>query len=95
MSPDIFDFEVGLKVSAQIKPAGRVKPGELPAAEVACTTYTGPHEGLPAAWGGLTEWIEALGHKPAGDLWEIHSAGPQSMPDSADWRTELYRPFKD
>ena len=30
MSPDTFDFELGVKVSAPVKAAGRVKPGELP-----------------------------------------------------------------
>ena len=30
MSPDTFDFELGVKVSAPVKAAGRVKPGQLP-----------------------------------------------------------------
>jgi hypothetical protein len=38
MSPDIFDFELGVKVSTPVKPTGRVKPGELPAAKVARTS---------------------------------------------------------
>src|SRR6266851_3155594 len=39
MSPDTFDFELGVQVSAPVKAAGRVKPGELPAAKVARTVY--------------------------------------------------------
>src|SRR5688500_5484242 len=34
MSPDIFDFELGVKVSAPVTAAGRVKPGQLPGAKV-------------------------------------------------------------
>ena len=94
MSADAFDFELGVKVAAPVKPAGRVKPGELPAAKVARAVYTGPYEGLSAAWGELTEWIKASGQEQAEDLWEIYTAGPQSSPDPAHWRTELNRPLK-
>ena len=37
MSPDTFDFELGVKVAAPVKATGRVKPGELPAIKVART----------------------------------------------------------
>jgi effector-binding domain-containing protein len=42
MSPDTFDFELGVKVAAPVKGTGRVKPGELPATKVARTIYSGP-----------------------------------------------------
>ncbi len=95
MSPDTFDFELGVKVSAPAKAAGRVKPGQLPAAKVARTVYTGPYEGLPSAWGEFDTWMKANGHKQAGNLWELYSVGPQSTPDPATWRTELNRPLVD
>ena len=95
LSADTFDFELGVKVPAPIKAAGRVKPGELPAAKVARTVYSGPYEGLPAAWGEFNKWIEVNGHQQADNLWEIYSVGPQSTPDPAGWRTELNRPLKD
>jgi effector-binding domain-containing protein len=94
MSPDIFDFELGVKVSTPVNPTGRVKPGELPAAKVARTVYSGPYEGLPAAWGEFNKWIKANGHEQADTLWELYSVGPQSTPDPAGWRTELNRPLK-
>ena len=93
MSPDNFDFELGVKVAAPVKPAGRVKPGQLPAAKVARTVYSGPYEGLPAAWGEFNKWMNANGHAQAGNLWEVYSVGPQSSPDPANWRTELNRPL--
>jgi effector-binding domain-containing protein len=94
MSPDTFDFELGVKVSAPVKAAGRVKPGELPAAKVARTVYSGPYEGLPSAWGEFNKWLEANGYEQAENLWELYSVGPQSSPDPANWRTELNRPLK-
>ncbi len=93
MSPDNFDFELGVKVAAPVKPAGRVKPGQLPAAKVARTVYSGPYDGLPAAWGEFNKWMKANGHEQAENLWEVYSVGPQSSPDPANWRTELNRPL--
>jgi effector-binding domain-containing protein len=94
MTPDTFDFELGVKVSGPVRAAGRVKPGSLPAAKVARTIYSGGYEGLPAAWGEFNNWMTANGHKQAEDLWELYSVGPQSTPDPASWRTELNRPLK-
>jgi effector-binding domain-containing protein len=79
MSADTFDFDLGVKVPAPIKAAGRVQPGELPVAKVARTVYSGPYEGLPAAWGEFTKWIKANGYEQADNLW--YSVGPQSTPD--------------
>src|SRR5712692_10431980 len=75
MSPDIFDFELGVKLSAPVKATGRVKPGELPAAKVARTVYSGPYEGLPAAWSEFDKWMKANGHEQAANLWELYSVG--------------------
>ncbi len=94
MSADTFDFELGVRVAAPVQAAGRVTVGTLPEAKVARTVYSGPYEGLPAAWGEFSAWIKANGHEPAADLWEIYSVGPQSTPDPAGWRTELNRPLK-
>jgi effector-binding domain-containing protein len=93
MSPDTFDFELGIKVSRPIASAGRVKPGTLPAAHVARTIYHGPYEGLPGAWGEFTKWMEDRSLDQAENLWELYSVGPQSSPDSSTWRTELTRPL--
>jgi len=94
MSVDNFDFELGVRLSTPVKAIGRMTSGELPAAKVACTVYSGGYEGLSAAWGEFTNWIKANGHEQADDLWELCSVGPQSTPDPAGWRTELNSPLK-
>ena len=93
MDPDTFDFEICVPVATPISAAGRVQPGQLPAATVARTVYRGRYEDLSAAWGEFMAWIAAQGHAPAPDLWEIYVAGPESSPDPANWRTELNRPI--
>ncbi len=93
MDPATFDFEISVPVTAPVKPVGRVKPGQLPAAKVARTVYSGPYEGLEAAWGEFDAWVKAQGLKAALNLWEIYLAGPESSPDSAKWRTQFNRPL--
>jgi effector-binding domain-containing protein len=94
MDPAVFDFEIGVPVSAEVKPAGRVKPGQLPAARVARTTYRGGYEGLGPAWGEFDTWLKAQGHATADDLWEVYTAGPETGNDATLYRTELNRPLK-
>ncbi len=91
---DTFDFEVSVAVSAPVKAAGRVRPGERPAMRVARTVHHGPYEGLPAAWGDFMDWIETHGHTQAPDLYECYLTNPEEHPDPATWRTELNRPLQ-
>jgi effector-binding domain-containing protein len=93
MNPDFFDFEIGVPVPTPIAPAGRVRPGELPAATVARTVFHGDYEGLPEAWGAFERWIAAEGLVTAEELWECYVVGPESSPDPAAWRTQLNRPL--
>ena len=41
-----WDFEIGLPITAPIKPQGRVKPGALPALTAARTVYHGGYKDL-------------------------------------------------
>ena len=93
MSPGVFDVEVGMAVASRVETAGRVTPGRLPATTMARAVYSGPYEGLAAAWGEFEAWMRANGHEGAEDLWEVYRVGPQSASDPADWRTELNRPL--
>jgi effector-binding domain-containing protein len=93
MPADTFNFELGVRIAAPVETAGRVQPGQLPAAKVARAIYSGPYEGLPSAWGDFNKWMKTNGHPPGEDLWEVYSVGPQSTPDPASWRTELNRPL--
>ena len=94
MDPAVFDFEIGVPVSADVKPTGRVKPGQLPAAKVARATYRGGYEGLGGAWGEFDVWLKKEGLATAGDLWEVYAAGPETGRDSSNYRTELNRPLR-
>jgi effector-binding domain-containing protein len=93
ITPDIFDFEIGVPVDETVVATGRVKAGQLPATQVARTVYRGPYEGLAGAWGELMDWIKSSGHKQAADLWEVYAVGPDADDDPAHFETELNRPL--
>ena len=93
MTPDIFNFEICVPVKSPIKPAGRVKAGQLPASRVARTIYRGPYEGLGDAWEEFMGWIAGQGLTPREDLWQCYLTGPELNPNPATWSTELNRPL--
>lgn len=84
------DFDIGVPVRTPVRPAGRVKPGCLPAAKIARTVYHGPYEGLIAAWGEFEAWMKQHGHQPAKEMWDVYLVGPESG-DSSKWQTQLNR----
>ena len=88
-----FDFELGIPVNTPVSAAGRIKVGQLPAAKVLRTVYSGPYEGLYDAWKEFGNMLAATGHTRAPGLWESYVAGPESSPDPANWRTELNLPL--
>jgi effector-binding domain-containing protein len=95
MSPDVFDFEIGVPVGTAVKEVGRVKNGSLAATRVARTIYRGPYQGLGDAWGQLEKWIAESGHTSSPSLWETYLTDPSDGSDPSTWQTELTRPLID
>jgi len=94
MTPGIFNFEVGVPVSGPVTPVGRVKAGEIPAASIMRTVYTGPYEGLGDAWGDFQDLVEAEGRTLGPNLWERYLEGPETSRDASTYRTELNQTVK-
>ncbi len=92
--PDVFDFEIGVPVSAPVTPEGRVVGSWLPAATVLRATYQGPYEGLGDAWAEFDAWVKAQGFELIGNAWEIYQSGPETGLDPSTYRTEINRPIK-
>jgi effector-binding domain-containing protein len=95
MTPESFNFDICVPVSANVTAIGRVKPGQRPSLKLLRTVYHGPYEGLGSAWHEFGEWMKSNGHKTAADLYECYAVGPESSSNPADWRTELSRPMID
>ncbi len=94
MTPEAFDFDICVPVTAPVAPVGRVKGWVRPAVTLVSTVYRGPYEGLGEAWHEFTRWIEANGHATEDDLYECYLVGPETSPDPATSRTELSGPVR-
>ncbi|WP_437185367.1 GyrI-like domain-containing protein [Planctomicrobium sp. SH668] len=88
-----FEFEISLPVTQEIRPSRRVENRFRPAQFVAKTTYRGPYEGLPDAWGEFQKWIHSEKLQPAGHFWEVYSQGPETGLPPEQWVTELVQPL--
>ncbi|MEP7352331.1 MAG: GyrI-like domain-containing protein [Acidobacteriota bacterium] len=93
VTPETFDFEVGVPVHKAIAPVGRVISSDIPVVHAARTIYRGSYEGLGAAWGEFDAWIRANGHTTAPGIFETYLKGPESGQDSPLWETELIHPI--
>jgi effector-binding domain-containing protein len=89
--------EEDAKTTSSANHQHRVYASMTPSAmKVAKATYTGPYEGLHAAWSEFGDRLKLEGcHRIPGDetLWEIYTVGPETTDDSTQYQTELYLPI--
>ena len=85
MTPELFEFEIGVPVAVDVQPTGRVEPGQLPEATVMQTIYYGPYEGLPAAWGrrDIRSWTNS-GRSISMGRNQVQTLPPGAL-GSTDW----------
>jgi effector-binding domain-containing protein len=102
-APDHVDLEVGMPVAAAPpglsaasgRPDRRIGISSLPGGPAAVTTHRGPYDSLVTTYDGLAAWIASDGGGfAAGDgPWEVYLTDPGSVPDPADWLTEVVWPL--
>jgi effector-binding domain-containing protein len=97
-----FDLQLGFPVAEDLamQGEGRVEWGTLPATWLLRTTYTGPYEGLAAAWGAFSAAVPAAlaSHppmEPTGCFRERYLTDPSLEPDPARWATVLELELRD
>lgn len=94
MEEEICTLEAGIPLVAPIAPSERVQVGELGGGSVAFTVHAGPYEGLPDAYQALCVWTTAQEKESNGAPWESYITDPGELPDTKDWRTEVYWPIR-
>jgi effector-binding domain-containing protein len=77
------------RVSEPPRAVGRVRPGTLPAAELAVTTHVGDHDTIDVTYGELGAWVAEHALVVAGPVRETYVTGPRDTPDPSAWRTEI------
>ena len=90
-----FYFEICFPVAEDVKPQGRVAPGELTPARVARTVYRGAYDNLGAGWGQFMAWVREQKLPIRGDFWEVYVTGPGDTEDPAAYATQLNVPLKE
>lgn len=68
----------------------RVVASELPAGEIAVTSYLGSYDGLGEAWGRFMGEIGSMGRAPGIPFWEVYVTDPSPDMDPATLRTDLF-----
>jgi DNA-binding transcriptional MerR regulator len=71
---------------------GRVRPRDVPAADLAVRTHVGDHDTIDVTYGELGRWVAEHALAVDGPVRETHLVGPRDTPDTAAWRTEIARP---
>ncbi|MFD2796697.1 MerR family transcriptional regulator [Promicromonospora vindobonensis] len=72
---------------------GRVRPVELPAAELATVVHHGGHDDIDVTYGRLGAWVVDHALAVDGPVHETYLVAPSDTPDRAAWRTELAWPI--
>ena len=81
-------------MASPVEGTERVRPGELPAGQVATVTHMGPYEQLGQTWSALMKWMEEEGLQAAGAPWEVYVTDPGEEPDQSKWRTDIFFPIR-
>lgn len=68
---------------------GRVRPVDLPPAELAVVVHSGPHDDIDVTYGRLGAWVVDHALTVDGPVHETYLVGPRDDPDPAAWRTEI------
>ena len=94
------EIEAGVPVDEPIAGSGEVVPGVLPAGRYATVEHRGAYDGLVETIADLLAWAERRGlaldvrRDGAGDHWgcrfESYRTDPRTVPDVADWRTDVF-----
>lgn len=75
-----------------LRPLGRVRPAEVPAAELAIIEHTGPPIESDRAYGALAAYVERHALAVQGPIREYYLVGQRDTADVALWRTEVCWP---
>ncbi|SEP50884.1 MerR family transcriptional regulator [Amycolatopsis saalfeldensis] len=72
-----------------VRPAGRVVPFTVPAAELAVTVHAGGHEDIDRAYGALGAYVAEHALGLDGPIREYYLTGRHDTPDATRWRTAI------
>jgi effector-binding domain-containing protein len=87
------DVEIGFPVSKALPGQGEIQPGVIPGGPAARCMYTGPYDGVAAAYRQLQTWIGEKGCTATGVSYEMYLNDPATTPPMA-LQTLILMPLK-
>lgn len=86
VTPGLVVCDFGVEVTRVFEAAGRVRPVDTPAGEVALVVHRGSYDRMNEAYDAIDRWMTANGRKSGGTTWEIYA---DPTPDPADTETTI------
>lgn len=90
---EVGDCVVFLPARTQVRPAGRVKPFVVPAAELAVAVHHGPHADIDRTYGALGTHVSERELGVDGPVREYYVVGPSASGDASRAVTEIAWPI--
>jgi len=87
------DVAAGAPVTQVTAITDEISEFELAGGKAATAIYTGPYEGIGAAWGEFMSEISGRGETAVEPCWEEYITDPTTEPDSSKWQTLLVQPL--
>ena len=72
-----------------VRPVGRVRPADIPAAELAVMTHRGPAADVDRTYGALGSYVTRHAIGVPGPIREYYLVGQRDTTDASQWRTEI------
>jgi effector-binding domain-containing protein len=95
MQGDKLNAEVGVPVQSYHSGDNRVKPGTFPAGNYTVFTHMGNYSEIPQAHLKLEQWAKEKGIKLQNPCIEFYPTDPETLPNPADWQTDILRRVKE
>ncbi len=84
------ELEIAIPIATPFPETERVKNSNVPGGIAAFTTHMGPYEEISKAYQAIQAWLQQFGHESTGVFWEVYMTDPETTPDPADYRTDVY-----
>lgn len=90
----VMDVAAGAPVIEVTATTDEITELELSGGKVGTAIYTGPYEGIAAAWEEMMSELSDRGETTIEPCWEEYLTDPSNEPDSSKWQTLLVQPIR-
>lgn len=88
----VAEVEAGFPVSGPFSDADGVVAGILPGGQVVEATHVGPYDTMQHTYDEVMRYMGEHSLTPSDEMWEVYLSDPQTEPDPATWRTQIFWP---